>query len=43
MGVKKLESDTKEDCRFRLFVNGVLRRICGHKKDDVTGGGGENA
>jgi hypothetical protein len=28
----------KEDLRFRVFENRVLRRILGHKRDEVTGG-----
>jgi hypothetical protein len=29
----------REECRLRLFVNRVLRRIFGPKRDEVTGGG----
>jgi hypothetical protein len=27
----------REECRLRVFENKVLRRIFGHKMDDVTG------
>jgi hypothetical protein len=27
----------REDCRLRVFENRVLRRICGPKRDEVTG------
>jgi len=27
----------REECRLRVFVNGVLRRIFGPKRDEVTG------
>jgi hypothetical protein len=28
----------REECRLRVFENKVLRRICGPKKNEVTGG-----
>jgi hypothetical protein len=27
----------REECRLRVFENRVLRRICGPKRDEVTG------
>jgi hypothetical protein len=27
----------REECRLRVFENRVLRRIFGHKRDEVTG------
>jgi hypothetical protein len=27
----------RKECRLRVFENRVLRRICGPKRDDVTG------
>jgi len=29
----------REECRLRVFENGVLRTIFGPKRDGVTGGG----
>jgi hypothetical protein len=26
----------REECRLRVFENGVLRRIFGHKRDKIT-------
>jgi hypothetical protein len=27
----------RQECRLRVFENRVLKRICGPKKDEVTG------
>ena len=32
----------REECRLRVFENRVLRRVFGPKRDEVTGGNGEN-
>ena len=38
MGVNLGHSLLREERRLRVFENGVLRRIFGAKKDEVTGG-----
>jgi hypothetical protein len=37
-GSKTLSLTLREERRIRVFENGVLRRIIGPKRDDVTGG-----
>jgi hypothetical protein len=38
MGVKLRSLTLNEEHRLRVFENGVLRRIFGQKRDEVTGG-----
>jgi len=35
MGVKFRRSSLREECRLRIFVNRVLRRTFGSKRDEV--------
>ena len=36
-GRETLSLTLREECRLKVFENRVLRRICGPKKDEVTG------
>jgi hypothetical protein len=40
-GCETLSLTLREEHRWRVFENGVLRRICGPKRDEVTGGSRE--
>jgi hypothetical protein len=37
MGVKLGLSDTGEECRLRVFENGLLRKIFGPKRNEASG------
>jgi hypothetical protein len=36
-GCKRWTLTLTEECRLRMFENRVLRRIFGHKREEVTG------
>jgi len=36
-GCETLSLTLRKECRLRVFGNGVLRRIFGPKRDEVTG------